>query len=259
MSWFSMRSLFVLACLAGVACPGQTNPVASDPQAAETGRWVFRIRCSPCHGIHGEGGRGPDLTLGSYSAGDKDADLYRVIAHGVPGSEMAGYAASLDDDQIWRIVAYIRSAARHESANLPGNAASGEKIFWGKGSCGACHRVGAKGVDIGPDLSNAGRRRSVGYLRASVVTPDADLTPGFATITVTKKDGKKVVGVEKSVDNFSAQLIDLSGHYYSFLRDDVASVKLEPVSLMPSTYGKTLSGSELDDLVAYLNSLRGGR
>jgi quinoprotein glucose dehydrogenase len=172
---------------------------------------------------------------------------------------MAGYAASLDDDQIWRMVAYIRSVARHESANLPGNAASGEKIFWGKGSCGSCHRVGPKGVDIGPDLSNAGRRRSVGYLRASVVTPDADLTPGFATITVTKKDGKKVVGVEKSVDNFSAQLIDLSGHYYSFLRDDVASVKLEPVSLMPSTYGKTLSGSELDDLVAYLNSLRGGR
>src|SRR5579863_8879152 len=108
MSWFSMRSLFVLAFLAGAVCQGQTNPVASDPQAAETGRWVFRIRCSPCHGIHAEGGRGPDLTLGSYSAGDKDADLYRVIARGVPGSEMAAYAATLDDDQIWRIVAYIR-------------------------------------------------------------------------------------------------------------------------------------------------------
>ena len=253
-----MRSFLGLVFLAAV-CQGQTNPVASDPQAAETGRWVFRIRCSPCHGIHAEGGRGPDLTLGSYSAGDRDTDLYRVIARGVPGSEMAGYSATLDDDQIWRIVAYIRSTARHESANVPGNMASGEKIFWGKGSCGACHRVGAKGVDIGPDLTNAGRRRSVRYLRASVVTPDADVTPGFATITVIKKDGKKIVGVQKSIDNFSAQLTDLSGHYYSFLRDDVASVKLEPVSLMPSNYGKTLSGSEIDDVVAYLNSLRGGR
>jgi putative heme-binding domain-containing protein len=254
-----MRSFLGLMFLA-VVCPGQTaNPVASDPQAAETGRWVFRIRCSPCHGIHAEGGRGPDLTLGSYSAGDHDSDLFRVISRGVPGSEMAGYAATLDDDQIWRIVAYIRSTARHESGNVAGNAAAGEKIFWGKASCGACHRVGAKGVDIGPDLSKAGRRRSVSYLRASVVTPDADLTPGFATITVMKKDGKKIVGVQKSIDNFSAQLMDLSGHYYSFLRDDVASIKLEPVSLMPSNYGKTLSLSEIDDVVAYLNSLRGDR
>jgi putative heme-binding domain-containing protein len=255
-----MRSCGVLVFIGAALCRGQAaNPLASDPNAAETGRWTFRILCSPCHGIHAEGGRGPDLTLGSYSAGDQDADLFRVISRGVPGSEMAGYAARLDDEGIWRLVAYVRSTARHESANVTGNAASGEKIFWGKGSCGACHRVGTRGVDIGPDLSRAGRRRSVSYLRASVVTPDADVTPGFATITVVKKDGKKIVGVQKSFDNFSAQLIDLSGRYYSFLRDDVASIKLEPVSLMPSNYGKTLSGSEIDDVVAYLNSLRGVR
>jgi hypothetical protein len=38
-----------------------------------------------------------------------------------------------------------------------------------------------KGVDIGPDLNRAGRRRSAAYLQASVLTPDADLTPGYAT------------------------------------------------------------------------------
>jgi putative heme-binding domain-containing protein len=245
--------LFLLA----VACRAQ-NPLAADPQAAETGRWMFRIYCSPCHGIHAEGGRGPDLTLGSYSAGDKDADLFRVISHGVPGSEMPSYAGRVEDDGIWRLVAYIRSTARHESAPVTGNAATGEKIFWGKGSCGTCHRVGAKGADIGPDLSNAGRRRSVSYLRASVVTPDADVTPGFSTITVVRKDGKKIVGVEKSFDNFSAQLMDLSGHYYSFLREDVASLRRDAKSVMPSNYGTTLSATELDDLIAYLNSLRGG-
>jgi putative heme-binding domain-containing protein len=248
--------MFVLAA----CCRAQTaNPFASDPQAAETGRWMFRIYCSPCHGIHADGGRGPDLTLGSYSSGDRDADLFRVIARGVPGSEMAGYSGRVDDEGIWRLVAYIRSAARHETASVPGNVAAGENIFWVKGSCGTCHRVGAKGVDIGPDLSLAGRRRSVAYLRASVLTPDADITPGYGTITVIKKDGKKIVGVEKSVDNFSAQLMDLSGHYYSFLREDVTSIKREPASLMPSTYGKTLTPTEIDDLVAYLNSLRGAR
>jgi putative heme-binding domain-containing protein len=249
-------AIFMMAA----CCRAQNaNPVKPDPQAAETGRWMFRIYCSPCHGIHADGGRGPDLTLGSYSAGDQDADLFRVISRGIPGSEMPAYAGRVEDDGIWRLVAYIRSTARHEAGKVAGDAESGEKIFWGKGSCGACHRVGAKGVDIGPDLSSAGRRRSVSYLRASVVTPDADIMPGFATVTVIKKDGTKIVGVEKSFDNFSAQLMDLSGRYYSFLRENVSSMKRDPVSLMPSNYGKVLSGREIDDVVAYLNGLRGGR
>ena len=248
-----------IALILATLCRAQNNPLASDSQAAETGRWMFRIFCSPCHGIHAEGGRGPDLTLGTYSAGDRDGDLFRAISRGVPGSEMPGYAGRIEDDGIWRLVSYIRSVARHEAGNIPGDAAAGEKVFWGKGGCGQCHRVGAKGDSIGPDLSSAGRRRSLTYLRSSILTPDGDVTPGSSTITVVKRDGTKIVGVEKSFDNFSAQLMDLSGRYYSFLREDVTSMTRESRSLMPSTYGKVLSENEINDLLAYLNSLRGGR
>jgi hypothetical protein len=65
--------------------------------------------------------------------------------------------------------------------------------------------------------------------------------------------------VEKSYDNFSAQLVDLSGHYYSFLREDVTSMKRESRSLMPSSYGRLLSEGEINDLLAYMISLRGGQ
>ena len=104
-----------------------------------------------------------------------------------------------------------------------------------------------------------GRQRSLAYLRASVLTPDSDLTHGFSTIRVVTRDGKSIVGIEKNFDNFSFQLIDLSGEYYSFLREDVASVTRESRSLMPSTYAKSLSANEIDDLVAYLSSLRSAR
>lgn len=227
--------------------------------AAETGRWTFRILCAPCHGIHADGGRGPDLTLGTYAAGDRDADLVRVIARGVPGTEMAAYAGRVSDQEIAQLVAYIRSVAHSDKGPIRGDAASGEKIFWNKGGCGQCHRVGVKGTSVGPDLTRVGRQRSVAYLTASVVTPDADVTPGFATVTVVTRDGKKIVGVERNFDNFSAQFVDLAGKYYSFEREDVASMTREPRSLMPSTYGKMLSASEVDDLVAYLHSLRGGQ
>jgi putative heme-binding domain-containing protein len=240
-------------------CLGQsTNPFAGDAKAAETGRWMFRIFCAPCHGLGADGGRGPDLTLGTYSAGDTDRDLYLVIARGVTGSEMPGYAERIDGDGIWRLVAYIRSVSRNASGSVQGDAVAGEKVFWGKGGCGNCHRAGSRGSGIGPDLSRVGRQRSIAYLRASILNPDADLTAGYGTIRVVLRDGKNIVGVERNLDNFSAQFVDLSGKYYSFLRDDVTSITREPKSLMPS-YEKLFDPRELDDLLAYLVSLRGSR
>jgi putative heme-binding domain-containing protein len=224
---------------------------------AETGRWTFRILCAPCHGINADGGRGPDLTLGTYAAGDRDADLFRVISRGVPGTEMSAYAGRITDEEISHLVAYIRSVGHADKASIQGDVAAGEKIFWSKGGCGQCHRVGTKGSSVGPDLTRVGRQRSIAYLSASILKPDADVTPGYATLTVVTRDGKKIVGVERNFDNFSAQFVDLSGKYYSFVIEDVISMKREQRSLMPSTYGKLLSESEVNDLLAYLNSLRG--
>src|SRR5437870_3709093 len=112
----------VLAMLAVASFARGQNPLAADPQAAETGRWTFRILCAPCHGIHAAGGRGPDLTLGTYSTGETDRDLYNVIARGVAGSEMAGYEDRVDADGIWRLVSYIRSVAHKSTTSVPGNA-----------------------------------------------------------------------------------------------------------------------------------------
>jgi putative heme-binding domain-containing protein len=248
----------VFLLFAALSYAQDTNPFGADPKAAELGRVMFRIYCAPCHGIKADGGRGPDLTLGTYTAGDRDRDLFRVIARGVPGTEMAAYSGRVEDEAIWRMVSYIRSASRHDTARVEGDKAAGEKIFWGKGNCGECHQVGTKGASIGPDLSRTGRQRSLAYLRASVVKPDDDLTPGYSTITVVLRDGKKLSGVEKSVDNFSAQFVDLAGKYYSFRREDVTSIKQEARSLMPS-FDRLLSAGELNDLLAYLNSLRGGQ
>jgi putative heme-binding domain-containing protein len=226
---------------------------------AEAGRWTFRIFCAPCHGIRADGGRGPDLTLGTYSAGDKDADLFRVISRGVPGTEMAAYAGRVEDKDITQLVAYIRSVSHGEKAAIQGDTATGEAIFWNKGGCGQCHRVGTRGSSLGPDLTRVGRQRSIAYLRTSILKPDADLTPGYATITVVTRDGKKIMGVERNFDNFSAQFVDLSGKYYSFQTEEVTSMKRESRSLMPATYGKLLNETEVNNLLAYLSSLRGGR
>jgi putative heme-binding domain-containing protein len=255
-----VKSLYVLFALTAGLALAQTddkreNPFKDDAQAVEAGRGTFRIYCSPCHGIHAEGGRGPDLTRGTYSAGDRDVDLFNVIMTGVSGTEMPPFSVSLGAENTWRVVSFIRSTTRHNVEKAPGDPAAGEKLFWGKGGCGSCHRVGARGGRLGPDLTRVGRTRSLEYLRDSVISPNADLTPGYATVTVITKDGKKIVGVQRSYDNFSAQLMDAKENYYSFQKSEVNSITRDFISLMPATYSKLFSAPELNDLIAYMAGL----
>jgi len=231
------------------------NPFAGDPAAIDNGRGVFRIYCGPCHGNEAKGGRAPDLTRGTYSVGDRDEDLYRTISNGIPGTSMPGMGGELGADNVWRIISFLRSIATHDTTGIPGDRAAGEKLFWGKGGCGNCHMVNARGGRLGPQLRRIGRERSVAYLRESVLTPDSDVPSEYATITAVKRDGTKLVGTG-NLDNFSVQIMDAGGNYFSFLREDLASAKSEPRSMMPK-YDRTFTPAELDDLIAYLAGLRG--
>jgi putative heme-binding domain-containing protein len=176
--------------------------------------------------------------------------LYSVISNGVPGTEMPSFREPLDESNIWRLVTYVRSLSHAGVAPMKGDWVAGEKLFWGKGGCGGCHRVGTRGGRMGPDLTRIGRTRSLKYLRDSVISPNDDLTPGYNTITVVTRDGKKIVGVQRGFDNFSAQLMDAQDNYYSFLKSDVVSAKREFRSIMPAGYGKMFAKPELDDVVA---------
>jgi quinoprotein glucose dehydrogenase len=147
--------------------------------------------------------------------------------------------------------------SRHDNGPAPGNLSQGEALFWGRGNCGQCHRVGERGGFLGPELTRVGKQRSLGYLRESIVAPDADITPGYATIRVVTRDGKQISGLEKGFDNFTAQLMDPQGKFYSFDKSEVSSAKREKRSLMPDNYGTVFNATELTDLVAYLASLHG--
>jgi len=57
--------------------------------------------------------------------------------------------------------------------------------------------------------------------------------------------------------SFTVRITDRSGNYYSFLRTDLASVTRDLRSAMPNTYSRLFTPGELDNLLAYLASLRG--
>ena len=109
------------------------EPFHNSAADIDTGRAAFRIYCAPCHGIGAAGGSGPDLTLGVYEVGDSDEDLFEVIRDGVNGTEMSGFGERMNDNTIWRILAYVRSVARRDAPVLTGDASRGESIYQGRG------------------------------------------------------------------------------------------------------------------------------
>src|SRR5215469_8745463 len=106
------------------------NPRKSAADVAQ-GEKTFRSHCSPCHGLKGEGGRGPNLATGIFYHGSTDADLLQNISNGIDGTEMPGLFYS--PDRVWQVVAYIRSLNVAPLGISAAPVAAGEALFKGKG------------------------------------------------------------------------------------------------------------------------------
>ena len=237
------------ATVCAIALAAAQTP-ADSPDAAP----LFSKNCAYCHGRRGEGGRGADLTTGIYTHGGSDADLYKTIRNGIPG---AMPAVAITDNDVWKLVAFVRklgSAGIGEKA--VGDASAGKAIFEGKGRCSTCHSIGLTGGTVGPDLSDVGRRRNLAYLTESLVSPEADVPIRYRAVQVVLKNGGTVTGIRLNEDDISIQLRDSDDNFRSFKKENIQEIRHDKPALMPA-YGAILSGKELNDVVAYLSSLRG--
>ena len=254
-----MRGWNVLVLVVGLALPVYaqhgvvTNRFTSPEDVAAGGR-IFRSHCANCHGIDGTGEKGPDLTRGVYRHGSEDLDLYNTISEGIPGSEMAGIF--FEGKQMWQIVAYVRALAdSSKGAPLTGDATRGGALVSGKGGCLQCHMAGGEGGRMGPSLDDIGAARSPSHLRTAILEPAKDVQPGHWTIKATTKKGEAVSGRRLNEDTYSIQLLDSNDRLVSLSKSDLDNYEIVKTSAMPS-YKGMLTDSEVDDVVAYLVSLR---
>jgi alcohol dehydrogenase (cytochrome c) len=75
-------------------------------------------------------------------------------------------------------------------------------------------------------------------------------------VSVKTRAGEEVVGIQRAEDNYTLIMTDLSGKLRRFDRKDILAEDTEPKSLMPDNYSQVLSPTEIQDLVAYLKSLK---
>ncbi len=246
----------MLAFVAAVATlrAQEKNPFAGDAKAAKLGESQFRANCAFCHGLGARGGgRGPDLTRAQKRHGNSDADLFRTINEGVPGTAMPQNGATqqgvgMTEEEIWQVISYIRSV---------------QEIFYGSAACSTCHMIQGKGGRLGPDLSTTGAARSTDYLVESVRNPSRRLAQGiseamkefsqeYETVTVVTADGTKFMGVVLNEDHFTLQMMDTREQLHLFEKEKLRSYEKSRESLMPAYDQKTFSDKDLQDVIAYL-------
>ena len=261
-----MRTTLAALAVAATCCAGSallraqsdlpaSNPLAGDPDAIQAGMGMFRSRCADCHGMDARGVRGPDLTQ-VWASGRTDPGLFRTLRRGVPGTEMPSVGPRTSDDEIWKMLAYLKTiAAPTVSDAVTGNAQNGERVF--RAQCAGCHRVNGVGGRLGPDLSRVGVARARGAIVRRVRGATEDFLDGYEPVIITLKNGQTVRGVRKNGDLFSVQIMDGRERIQGYLKSDVREVADGKASAMPAFGADKLSESDLNDVLAYLSSLKG--
>ena len=227
------------------------------------GQRLFESRCARRHGVNGTGGTGPSLANARLRRVADDDALFALVKEGIPGTEMPG-DWTMSDREIRHVAGYVRSLGRADAVPSSGDGARG-KALYAKSDCSKCHAVKGQGGTLGPDLTDVGDRRGAVHLRQVLLDPGSSkLIDSFGFITflnvqVATRDGRVVRGLRVNEDSFTIQLRDADNTLHSIEKREVAEMKRElRASAMPS-YAKTLSAGEIDDLVAFLSSLRGDR
>lgn len=219
------------------------------------GRRLFDSQCALCHGIEGKGGRGPVLATPKLKSAPDEAALKRVISQGIENTEMPG-AWQLNPREVDNVTAYVQSLGKLSGEPATGNPARGVEVYRAK-ACASCHTVAGSGGGFGPELTGIGARRSVPYLRESLVKPAAAAPDYFLYVEAVPAAGSPVRGIRVNEDSFTIHIKDTSENFHAFRKSDLKALrKLFDDSPMPS-YEKSLSTTELNDLVAYLASLKG--
>ncbi|MCW5980373.1 MAG: c-type cytochrome [Bryobacteraceae bacterium] len=258
-----MAALIITVVALGLAAPGlirAQDAAAEDPLAGlgaedvAAGKVLYEGHCAACHAPDGSGGRGASLAHPQLRRAADNRALVRVIRSGIRGTEMPA-TWQMSEREILRVAAYVRTLGRKRAESLPGDAARGRRLYVSNG-CSGCHIVRGEGAGAGPELTDVGARRNAAYLRESLIAPDKAVPERFLLVTAATADGRRIEGVRLNEDPFTIQIRDGANRFHSLRKLELAELKRLPGRTTMPAYAH-LPPADIEDLVAYLASLRG--
>lgn len=133
-----------------------------------------------------------------------------------------------------------------------GDKSRGEGIYFAQAGCANCHRVGQRGTNFGPDLTNLSNRLEPRFIVQSILEPNAVITEGFAAHTV-QADGRGYFGILLEEDGKALKLGLVDGQTVSVKKKSITRHETLAASPMPP-FAAMLSPQQAADVVAFLCS-----
>jgi cytochrome c oxidase cbb3-type subunit III len=225
-----------------------------DPKMAAEGQKIFAPTCGFCHGADARGASGPDLLRSAVVLDDNQGELIGQTVHqGRPAKGMPAFP-SLTEEQVRDIAEYLHlqiELAANRGTYKPlnvvtGDAKAGEAYFNGAGKCSTCHSVSG-------DLAHIGSKTNPPDLQQAFLYP---AKPSTTKVTVTLRDGTRINGTLKHLDDFYVSLYDAEGSYHSIPLEKGVAVEVEDKLLFHRQMLDKYTNQQMHDLTAYLVTLK---
>ncbi|YCM44249.1 PVC-type heme-binding CxxCH protein [Verrucomicrobiaceae bacterium 227] len=142
-------------------------------------------------------------------------------------------------------VSEYESAKRHKTLDSQ----QGVQLF--QTHCASCHQIKHKGGLIGPQLDGIGSR-GVQRLAEDILDPNRNVDSHFHLTNFTFKDGTTGSAFVTAEQGNVLHLRDLTGETKRLPKSQIKSRHSLPVSLMPPTFGETLTSDDFTNLIAWL-------
>ena len=137
-----------------------------------------------------------------------------------------------------------------------GDATRGAALFAKSGTCANCHIVNKQGKDVGPDLSEIGKKLSRTAFFESILFPSAGIAHNYENYSVVLLSGNTVDGLMTSSTDDSVTIRNKEAISRTIPRSEIDEVVKQKISIMPADIQKLLSEQDLVDIVEYLQTLK---
>jgi putative heme-binding domain-containing protein len=140
--------------------------------------------------------------------------------------------------------------------SMTGNIEAGRAVFRSPDhTCVNCHVAEDVGNDIGPGLSDIGKKLGKDALFESILNPSSGISFDYEGWNITLNSGDELTGIVLSKTESQWTIKNLLGQTVEVPVEEIFETQKMTLSLMPSGLGPFLGKDKLVDLVAYLSTL----
>jgi len=144
-------------------------------------------------------------------------------------------------------------AAYQSALSSPADALRGEKVY--ERECMACHRLGERGFQVGPNLALI-RNRTPQALLEAILDPNREVQPSYVNYVVTDDAGRTVSGLIVAETANSITLARDKGASDTLQKGNIEEITSTGKSLMPEGLERTVDPQGLADLLAFLKQVQ---